>query len=152
MKSVVFCSSQRFKHELNAFVKNLRALAKERKIHITALEPDFSGDAEHLSSLSEKERLADPNYRATVAGRVYDHLFRKVKVADVCFIFNKNGYIGVNTAGELFAAAMAGKFIYALEDKVLMGAHPDGLYEEPSAKNLIHEVINSPEDLLDRLA
>src|SRR3989344_5462033 len=119
MKSIVFCSSQRF--------------------------------AKELHHLPEKERLAHPIYRAEVAARVYDHLFRKVKVADVCFVYNKNGYIGVNVAGELFAAAILGKMIYALEDKTLMGHYPEDLYEEPSVKKLVHEIVSTPEDLLSRL-
>ena len=83
---------------------------------------------------------------------VYDHLFRKVRVADVCFIFNKNGYLVVNTSGELFAAAALGKTIYALDDKILMGQYPHELYEEPAPKKLIHELVKTPEELLARLA
>jgi len=86
-----------------------------------------------------------------VAGKVYDHLFRKVRVADVCFIFNKDGYLGVNTTGELFAAAMAGKLCYALHQQTLMGNYPDNLYEEPSARKLIHKVVAEPEELFKRL-
>ncbi|MBI2628360.1 MAG: hypothetical protein HYW71_02995 [Candidatus Niyogibacteria bacterium] len=151
MKSVVFCCSQRFKRELTEFVGELKRLANKRDIHITVLEPNFENSESHLSHLSEKERMRDNGYRITIAGKVYDHLFRKVKVADVCFIFNKNGYIGANTNGELFAAAMAGKLIYSLESEIKMGDYPHGLYEEPSPKKLIHEVVNTPQDLLNRL-
>ncbi len=101
--------------------------------------------------LPEKERLQNPLYRSEVAGKVYDHLFRKVKVADVCFVFNKDGYLGANTNGELFAAAMAGKLVYALEEMTLMGDYPDGLYEEPSSRKFIHEIVSTPEELLMRL-
>lgn len=151
MRSVVFCSSQRFKHELAEFVKELKRLANKRDIYLTVLEPNFENSESHLSHLPEKERILDHGYRITVAGKVYDHLFRKVKVADVCFIFNKNGYIGTNTNGELFAAAMAGKIIYSLEDEIKMGDYPGGLYEEPSPKTLVHEVVGTPKDLLSRL-
>ena len=151
MKSIVFCSSQRFKRELAEFVMELKRLAGERDLHITVLEPNFENSESHLSDLPEKERIRDYGYRITVAGKVYDHLFRKVKVADVCFIFNKNGYIGANTNGELFAAALAGKLIYSLENEIKMGEYPDGLYEEPSPRKLVHEVVNTPKDLLSRL-
>ena len=151
MKSVVFCSSQRFKRELADFTDKLKNLAKEKNLHITILEPNFGEDEDHLCKLSEKERMLDANYRTSVAGKVYDHLFRKVKVADVCFIFNKDGYMGANTNGELFAAAISGKLIYALEDVVFMGDHPHNLYEEPSSRKLIHEIVSTPEALLDRL-
>lgn len=151
MKSVVFCSSQRFKHDLYAFIGEVQRLAKERSVHPTILEPNFTADEDHLHQKTERERMADHTYRANVAGKVYDHLFRKVKVADVCFIFNKDGYLGANTNGELFAAAALGKMIYALDDKTMMGEHPHGLYEEPSSRKLIHEVVATPEELLRRL-
>jgi hypothetical protein len=152
MKSIVFCTSQRFKKDLAEFIAALRRLAEERRAHLVILEPNFDDRPEEFCSLPESERLKDSSYRATVAGMVYDHLFRKVNVADVCFIFNKNGYIGANTNGELFAAAVAGKMIYALEDKILMGEYPHKLYEEPSSRKLIHEVVKTPEELFHRLA
>src|SRR3972149_66894 len=151
MKSIVFCSSQRFAKELHQFMDELSGLAKERGIRLTILHPEFAMDQHQLHHLPEKERLAHPIYRAEVVARVSDHLFRKVKVADVCFVYNKDGYIGVNVAGELFAAAVLGKMIYSLEGKTLMGHYPHDLYEEPSVKNLVHETIATPADLLSRL-
>lgn len=152
MKSVVFCSSQRFSKELRAFIVQLRKAAAKKKQHLIILEPNF-GDWENRfpKNTHEKDRLRDSSYRASVGGLVYDHLFRKVRVADVCFVFNKDGYLGVNTTGELFAAAMAGKLCYALDPRALMGHYPHDLYEEPSAHKLIHEVIATPEELLKRL-
>lgn len=151
MKSVVFCSSQRFKHELESFITELNRLAKERNTHIVIFDPAFEDRPKEFLDQHEKDRLSDGLYRATVAEKVYDHLFRKVRVADICFIFNKNGYLGANTSGELFAAAALGKTIYALHDKTLMGHYPHDLYEEPSPRKLIHEVVTTPEDLLKRL-
>ncbi len=154
MRSVVFCSSQRFKDELNGFVAELRRLAGEKGVHVVVFDPEFNSDGNGHSEfhlLPEKERLRDPLYRSEVAVKVYDHLFRKVKVADVCFVFNKDGYLGANTNGELFAAAMAGKLVYALEEMTLMGDYPDGLYEEPSSRKFIHEIVSTPEELLMRL-
>ena len=151
MKSVVFCSSQRFKYELEAFITELKRLAKEHNSHIVIFDPAFEDRPLEFLNQHEKDRLQNELYRATVAGKVYDHLFRKVRVADICFVFNKNGYLGANTAGELFAAAALGKTIYALDEKTLMGHYPHDLYEEPSAQKLIHETISTPEDLFDRL-
>ncbi len=152
MKSVVFCSSQRFRKELKKFIDDLKKVSNKKKQHLVILEPNFGeledGFDKHAH---EKDRLQDPNYRAVIAGKVYDHLFRKVRVADVCFIFNKDGYLGVNTTGELFAAAMAGKICYSLDKRTLMGHYPHDLYEEPSAHKLIHEVVATPEDLFKRL-
>jgi len=44
-----------------------------------------------------------------------------------------------------------GKMIYSLDDRTVMGEHPHGLYDEPSSRKLIHEVITTPEELLKRL-
>lgn len=155
MRSIVFCSSQRFKKELNDFIDRLRVLAKEKGVYLVIFDPEFNldrnGSSEDFHLLPEKERMKDGLYKTEVAGKVYDHLFRKVKIADICFIFNKNGYLGANTNGELFAAAMADKLIYALEEKTLMGNFPHDLYEEPSSRKLIHEIVTTPEDLLSRL-
>ncbi len=151
MKSVVFCSSQRFKKELGDFVNRLKELAREKNAHIVIFDPEFEDRPHAFLNQHEKDRLNDSLYRATIAGKVYDHLFRKVRVADVCFIFNKDGYLGANTSGELFAAAALDKTIYALDDKTLMGHYPHDLYEEPSPRKLIHEVVGTPEDLLKRL-
>jgi hypothetical protein len=151
MKSIVFCTSQRFKSEMEEFIRRLRELAKEKSVHIVIFDPEFDDLPQKFLSQHEKDRLKEPGYRSGTAEKVYKHLFRKIKVADVCFIFNKDGYIGVNTAGELFAAAALGKVIYALEKRTRMGEYPDNLYEEPAPEMLIHEVVANPEELLDRL-
>ena len=151
MKSVVFCSSQRFKKELAEFIAQLKTESAAQNIHLVIFDPEFEDRENQLHLISEKERMNDSQYRNSVAGRVYDHLFRKVRIADVCYIFNKDGYLGANTNGELFAAAVLGKTIYAYYDKTLMGNYPHELYEEPSSRKLVHEVVQSPKELLKRL-
>ena len=152
MKSVGFCSSQRFRDDLNQFIKDLKEAAKAKDLHLVVFDPEFEDRPDKLHLASEKDRMKNLEYKYSVAGRVYDHLFRKVRVADVCFIFNKDGYLGANTNGELFAAAALGKTIYALHDITKMGNYPHDLYEEPSARKLIHEIVSTPQDLLKRLA
>lgn len=137
---------------MEEFIAEMKRLAKEKNLHVNVLEPNFEDRPQEFLSRHEKDRLEDPLYKATISGMVYDHLFRKVRVADVCFIFNKNGYLGINTSGELFAAAALGKTIYALNDKILMGNYPHNLYEEPAPSKLVHEVVRTPEELLARLA
>jgi len=136
---------------MGEFISELKELAREKQSHLVIFEPNFEDHPQEFSNLHEKERLNNQVYRSTIAEKVYDHLFRKVRVADVCFVFNKDGYIGANTSGELFAAAVLGKTIYALDEKTLMGAYPHDLYEEPSPRKLIHEVVSTPEELLKRL-
>ncbi len=151
MKTVVFCASQRFKHEMEDFIARLKQIAKERDAHLTIFDPEFEDRPHAFLNQHEKDRLGDVLYKETVAGKVYDHLFRKVSVADICFIFNHNGYLGINTSGELFAAAALRKTIYALDTKILMGHYPHDLYEEPSPRKLIHEIVSTPEELFKRL-
>jgi hypothetical protein len=151
MKSIVFCSSQRFKHELEDFMRKLKNHAKTRGHHVVVFHPEFEERPKAFLDQHEKDRLLHSEYRASVAGKVYDHLFRKVRVADVCFVFNKDGYLGSNTNGELFAAAALGKTIYALDERTLMGNYPHELYEEPSSRKFIHEIVSTPEELLKRL-
>lgn len=137
---------------MGVFIAELRRLAREGGGHLVVFDPEFEEREDGLHLKHEKERLADAYYKHSVAGKVYDHLFRKVRVADVCFIFNKDGYLGANTNGELFAAAALGKTIYALHEKTMMGSYPHDLYEEPSSRKLIHEVVETPEELLKRLS
>lgn len=133
------------------FIADLKKLAQERDLHLVVFDPEFEDYPQEFHNQHEKERLNNPLYKATMGGKVYDHLFRKVRVADVCFIFNKDGYLGVNTSGELFAAAALGKTVYALDEKTLMGHYPHNLYEEPSPRKLIHEVVSTPKELFKRL-
>lgn len=136
---------------MESFIHELRSLAQENGAHVVIFEPNFEERSEEFLNRHEKDRLDDEIYRQTVAEKVYDHLFRKVRIADVCFIFNKDGYVGVNTSGELFAAAALGKTVYALNEKMFMGRYPDELYEEPSPQKLVHEVVDSPDKLFARL-
>ena len=133
------------------FIAKLKGCAQKQHAHVVIFEPNFENQPQKFPKQHERDRLKNPMYRATVAGKVYDHLFRKVRVADVCFIFNKDGYLGANTSGELFAAAILGKTIYALDKRTLMGSYPHDLYEEPSPQKLIHEIVPTPEELLKRL-
>lgn len=134
------------------FIRRLRKLAEEKGLHPVVFDPEFEDRPAEFENQHEKDRMKEEVYKMTVAGKVYDHLFRKVRVAEVCFIFNKDGYLGANTNGELFAAAALGKTIYAINEKTLMGSYPRDLYEEPSSRKLIHEIVPTPEELLKRLA
>lgn len=154
MKSIVFCSSQRFKKELEDFIAKLRASANGKNMDLVILSPEFEFDdvPDGFYALPEEERLKNNQYRQVIMSKVYDHLFRKIRVADVCFIFNKDGYLGPNVIGELFTAAALGKMIYALEGKCLVGRYPNNLHEEPCCKGLIHQTVSDPEELIKYLA
>lgn len=151
-KSVIFCSSQRNADPLSKFIAELRKEADSCNVALIIFEPGFDKDeaVQRLRHLPESERLKDDAYRATVVAKVLDHN-NKIRVADVCFIFNPGGYIGHNTHAELVAAAILGKYVFALETPILMGRWPDDLHEEPSATAYVHDTVKHPGWLLKRL-
>jgi len=152
IKKIVFCSSQRFRREMLPFIKELRAIIDKNKASFAILEPDFDELPEEFLNMSEKDRLKNDNYRKQLIWDASNHLFSRVKKADIVFIFNKGGYVGVNTSGELFAAAVLGKKIYALEEKVMMGKYPDDLYEEPFVSFLIFGVTPTPKEFFEKIS
>jgi hypothetical protein len=151
-KSVIFCSSQRNAEALSKFIANLKAQAARRGVKLIIFDPGFDKDetVQRLRHLPESERLKDEVYRSTVVSKVLIHN-KNIPVADVCFIFNPNGYIGHNTHAELVAAAILGKYVFALEMPILMGKWPNDLHEEPSATAYVHAELKYPGWLLERL-
>lgn len=151
VKKIVFCSSQRFRPELLEFIKEFRELVRKNQKPFMILEPDFDELPKEFLEASEKERLKKEEYRKQLIWDASNHLFQRVKIADIVFIFNKNGYVGVNTSGELFAASVLDKKIYALEKKVMMGHYPDDLYEEPFVSFLIWDVAPTPQTFFEKI-
>lgn len=128
MKSVVICGSRRFKPEMRKFAAQLK------KLGIVVYEPYLHEGKNEWDNLSE-------DYKKFVAlGLTHDH-FYKIKMADVLYIYNKNGYSGVSTTLELGYAVALGKPIYALSDKD----------EELCRLVLFKETIRSPRELVRRL-
>ena len=127
MKSVVVCGSRRFKKEIRVFCKKLRELG------VNVFEPYLHSGQEEWHKLSD-------NYQKFVAlGLTHDH-FYKIKMADVVFVYNKNGYSGNSTTLEIGYSMALGKIIYAL--------HGD---EELCRHVLFREIISSPSKLVKRL-
>lgn len=103
MKSVVLCGSRRFKPEMRAFGKKLKAAG------IVVYEPYLHSGQDEWANLSQQ-------YRNFIAlGLTHDH-FYKIKMADVVFIFNKDGYVGNSTTLEIGYAMALGKPVYALSE------------------------------------
>lgn len=140
MKSVVICGSQKFKAEIERFAKRLRKLGVP-----VVFEPNFQRQRKKMLKKKEKDRLLSESYRVRVPGMVYAH-FDRIRKANVCFVYNKNGYIGSNTTLELGFAHRGDMVIYALE--------PEKPVEEGGEicrDILITEIINTPEELMKRL-
>lgn len=128
MKSVVICGSRRFKPEIREFAKKLRDKG------VVVFEPYLHSGQQEWENLSI-------DYKKFVAlGLTHDH-FYKIRMADVVFLYNKDGYSEPSTTLELGYAVAKGKPIYALSDKD----------EELCRKVLVREFISSPTELIKRL-
>ena len=130
---------------------DLVRIAKKNKSSLLILHPEFEKKPRDFELSSEEIRLKNKDYRKLIPGVVYNHLFRKLKQADIVFIFNKDGYLGANTYGELFAAAISSKLIFALDPRFLMGGYPNALHEEPSAGFLVHDIAKTPKELFHKI-
>lgn len=104
MKSVCICGSRKFKEEVRKFAKEL-----ERGGAVVYIPY-------HHSTEAEWEKLSKAYKKFIALGLTHDH-FYKIKMADVIFIYNKNGYSGVSTTMEIGYTVALGKPLYALSDK-----------------------------------
>ncbi|MDP3954581.1 MAG: hypothetical protein Q8Q06_04160 [bacterium] len=140
MKSVVVCGSQRYKTEIRQFVDRLKALGVG-----VVFEPNFERQRTKMLGKKEKDRLQSRNYRLRVPAMVHEH-FDRIRKADVCFIYNKKGYLGVNTTLELGFAHGKNMVIYALEPEkhTKFGG-------EICRDILFTEILDKPEELVKRL-
>ncbi|MFY9457988.1 MAG: hypothetical protein WAP23_03645 [Candidatus Spechtbacterales bacterium] len=142
MRSIVICSSMRFRKDLEEFSGKL----KDFKVGIV-LGPDFRRLSDETVQKEEVERLKEDKYREGVPGFVLSHLWKKIAPTEVVYIYNKDGYIGHNTLGELFFAAGKEKFICAYDEKMMV----DGKVREVCAEVLVNRVVKDPKELVELL-
>ncbi len=128
MKTVVICGSRRFKPEIREFAEKL----KEKGI--TVYEPYLHSGQQEWENLSEE-------YKRFIALGLTHYHFYKIKMADIVFVFNKDGYLGNSTTLEIGYAVATNKPIYALSDQD----------EELCRRVLFREIITSPEELFEKL-
>ena len=141
MKSVVICGSQRYKEEIQEFAKKLRRLGCP-----IVFEPNFVRQRKGMIHRNEKDRLSVKSYRDRVPAMVHEH-FDRLRKADICYIYNKNGYLGVNTTLELGFAHGKNMIIYAYEPE-----KPIEFGGEVCRDILFTEIVSTPEELIRRLA
>ncbi len=141
MKSIVLCGSQRYKNEIKDFAGKLRKFGAP-----VVFEPNFERQRKEMLTMEEKHRLKSKAYRIRVPAMVHEH-FDRIRKADVCYVYNKNGYLGVNTTLELGFAHGKNMIIYALEPEL-----PIEEGGEICRDILFTEIIKTPEELIKRLA
>lgn len=127
MKSVVICGSRRFKPEIREFAKKLR------KLGVIVFEPYLH------KGKDEWQKLSDDYKKFVILGLTHDHLY-KIRMADVVFVYNKDGYRGNSTTLEIGFAVGEGKPVYAFSCDDELCRHV-----------LFREIISSPNELVKRL-
>ncbi|MFA6160820.1 MAG: hypothetical protein WC766_01435 [Patescibacteria group bacterium] len=129
MKSVVICGSSRFAAEMREFAKKLKDLG------VVVFEPHL-----YRSSGGNWEEIKDFDKKFVALGLTHDH-FYKICMADVVYVFNKDGYAGNSTTLEIGYAVAMNKAIYAF----------DGGDEEICRKVLFSSIVKEPEELVKLL-
>jgi hypothetical protein len=128
MKSVCYCGSSKFAEEARAFAKKLTSLG------VVVFEPHF-----YRASGGDWSRIHKFDEKFVALGLTHDH-FYKIRMADVVFVYNKDGYAGVSVSMEIGYAVALNKPIYALLDED----------SELCRKVLFSGVANTPEELVDK--
>lgn len=129
MKSVVICGSGRFFDGIRDFAKKLK------KLGVYVYEPNL-----YTPSGGKWKEIAEFDKKFVALGLTHDH-FYKIRMADVVFVFNKNGYIGNSTRLEIGYAAALNKPIFTLSN----------LDEEICSRVLFRECVSTPEELVKLL-
>ncbi|MFA6437488.1 MAG: hypothetical protein WC242_00485 [Candidatus Paceibacterota bacterium] len=104
MKRVVICGSRRFEDEIKDFAAKLR---DEGVIVHTPLLADIDCVLESAQS---------PKRAQLMASGLSKRLTDAIRMADIVFIFNKDGYIGVSTAFAIGYAQRGDTPVWFLED------------------------------------
>ena len=140
MKSVCLVGSQRFKNEMECIAADLRQFGA-----VLVYEPQFREREQQFLNLPERERLQDQHYRRIVPGLVFHHL-QRIREADIIYVYNPGGYMGVNSTLEI-------GFAHALNKPIFVFS-PEKPYEEGGEmcrEILFNDIINSTEELFNKL-
>lgn len=125
MKSVVVCGSKRYAKEIAKFCKELE------KLGVLVFEPSIQQPI-HESSKIHSEYVTGKIFK----GLTLEH-FDWIRKSEVCFVYNKDDYVGVSVTMEMAYASALGKPIFALEQTT----------GDPCRDALIDRVITTPKEL-----
>jgi hypothetical protein len=129
MKSVAVCGSKRYAAEIDEFCKELE------KLGILVFGPNFKDPQ------PEDKDFSSPHVKHIVfKGLTFEH-FDWIRKSEVCFIFNKDDYVGVSVTMEMAYATALGKPVFALTSKT----------GEPARNSLIDKVVKTPQKLANLL-
>lgn len=129
MKSVVICGSNRFAPEMREFARQL----KDRGVVV--YEPNL-----YRASGGVWAEIKDFDKKFVALGLTHDH-FYKMRLADVVYVYNQDGYAGVSVNMEIGYAAALNKPIIVRE----------GQDEEICRQVLFSGIAKEVDDLLPYL-
>ncbi len=125
MKSVVVCGSKRYKDEIAKFCAQLE------KLGVLVFEPSFD------EALPEDTFVHSDYVTAKLfKGLTLEH-FDWISKAEVCFVYNKDDYVGASVTMEMAYACALHKPIFALSSKT----------GDPCRDALIDKVVQTPHTL-----
>ena len=125
MKSVVVCGSKKYRKEIAAFCAELE------KLGVLVFEPSF-GEVIPESAKFHSEYVTSKLFK----GLTLEH-FDWIRKAEVCYVFNKDAYVGASVTMEMAYASALGKPIFALEPET----------GDPCRDALIDKMIATPKAL-----
>lgn len=126
MRSVVVCASKRYRQEVAGFCDALEAKG------VVVYRPNIQ------KPIFEDQQIESEHITQTIfRGLTLEH-FDLIRKADVCFIFNKEGYVGNSVTLEMGFANALGKPIYALHART----------GDPCRDSLITTVVENTDSLL----
>lgn len=125
MKSVVVCGSKRYRKEIAAFCKELE------KIGVLVFEPSVQQSISEEAFIQSKY-VTDRLFK----GLTLEH-FDWIRKSEVCYVYNKEDYVGISVTMEMANAAALSKPIIALSPKT----------GEPLRDTLIDKVVKTPKQL-----
>jgi hypothetical protein len=128
MKSVVVCGSKKYRKEIAVFCAELE------KLGVLVFAPSFPSERDIVAE-------TDTFHSAFITSKVFNGLtlehFDWIRKAEVCYVFNKDDYVGASVTMEMAFASALSKPIFALSDKT----------GDPCRDALIDKVISSPKAL-----
>lgn len=126
MKSVVVCGSKRYRKEITRFCNELQ------KLGVLVFEPSIQ------QPVMEDSKIHSSYVTSKIfKGLTLEH-FDWIRKSEVCFVFNKGGYVGTSVTMELAYASALGRPIFALEPET----------GDPCRDVLIDKVIKTPKALI----
>jgi hypothetical protein len=129
MKSVVVCGSKRYKKEIATFCGQLE------KLGVLCFAPSIQ------EPISEDTFISSAYVTSKVfKGLTLEH-FDWIRKAEVCYVYNKDGYAGVSVTMEMAYATALGKPVFGLSPTT----------GDPTRDSLIDKVITSPKQLANLL-